>query len=262
MSDKQIIAPRAAGWEFAFFASLPEIFAPHFHDYWVVGHLSGSLREARLQSGNFIIDENCLLLLNAEEAHSCRAMRAGGAWEALHIFPELLSRGNIRKERLFERPIAVSAVLIRDFRTLAGKIRLGNSVENASSNVEDFIEKLQDCQGSAFRGPDCCKDPASALTAVSSFGTQPSLEDMAQAAKMGKYRFLRFFTRHYGMPPHRYLVALRLGQARKLLARGIGLAEAAQLTGFYDQAHFTRSFKASMGYTPGEYRRFLGFHPQ
>ena len=44
-----------------------------------------------------------------------------------------------------------------------------------------------------------------------------------------------------------------MARAQRLLATGASLAEAAAGTGFADQSHFTRHFKAHLGLTPGRY---------
>jgi AraC-like DNA-binding protein len=46
----------------------------------------------------------------------------------------------------------------------------------------------------------------------------------------------------------------RLEQARRLMAEGQGLTDAALGAGFADQSHFTRQFKRSYGLTPGRWR--------
>jgi len=46
----------------------------------------------------------------------------------------------------------------------------------------------------------------------------------------------------------------RLDRARSELRRGRALADVALATGFADQAHFTRVFRAGVGLSPGQYR--------
>lgn len=66
---------------------------------------------------------------------------------------------------------------------------------------------------------------------------------------------VREFSRAYGMPPHRYLVARRVDAARRLLVEGCRPAEVAVRTGFHDQAHLTRHFRRVWGVTPGAFAR-------
>jgi AraC-like DNA-binding protein len=83
----------------------------------------------------------------------------------------------------------------------------------------------------------------------------PTLDAVARAVGVDKYTLVRRFRRAGATTPHRYLVMLRLEQAREQLARGTTPAEAAQAAGFADQAHLTRWFRRYFGTTPAAYRR-------
>ncbi len=82
-----------------------------------------------------------------------------------------------------------------------------------------------------------------------------SLAHLAQAVDLAPSYLCRVFKRSVGMPPHAYLVAVRIARARMLLRRGVTAGQAAQETGFYDQAHFTRAFTRSLQIPPMEYAR-------
>jgi AraC-like DNA-binding protein len=78
---------------------------------------------------------------------------------------------------------------------------------------------------------------------------------LADEAGMDRFRLSRAFARAYGLPPHAYLLSLRLNQARQRLVAGEPPAAVAAACGFTDQAHLTREFRRRMGLTPGAYRR-------
>ena len=52
-----------------------------------------------------------------------------------------------------------------------------------------------------------------------------------------------------------FLRQLRLSRARDLIAGGGELADVAADVGFADQAHMTREFKKTYGFTPGQLMR-------
>jgi AraC-like DNA-binding protein len=54
----------------------------------------------------------------------------------------------------------------------------------------------------------------------------------------------------FGLPPHQYLLQLRVDAARRLLAAKVPASEVAADVGFADQSHFVRRF---LGVTPGRY---------
>ena len=62
------------------------------------------------------------------------------------------------------------------------------------------------------------------------------------------------FREHLGLPPKPLARILRFERAAARLRAGAGLADAALDSGYYDQAHFNRDFRAFAGVTPTEYR--------
>ena len=81
------------------------------------------------------------------------------------------------------------------------------------------------------------------------------LDELAAAAGIGKFRLIRLFREHTGLPPHALQVAHRVRKARRLLETGETIADTAAATGFADQSHLHHHFQRSLGLTPGEYRR-------
>jgi AraC-like DNA-binding protein len=83
----------------------------------------------------------------------------------------------------------------------------------------------------------------------------PTLSELAALTGLSRYQVLRRFTKAYGLPPHAWLIAHRVEQARTLIRAGRPLAEAGIRAGFADQSHMTRLFMRHYGYTPGAWRR-------
>ena len=82
-----------------------------------------------------------------------------------------------------------------------------------------------------------------------------TLADLANVTGMSMYHLARTFKAETGLAPHAYQIQLRVLQAKRLLAEGHSIAEAAAECGFYDQAHLTDQFKRHVGVTPGTYAR-------
>lgn len=80
-----------------------------------------------------------------------------------------------------------------------------------------------------------------------------SLNDLARLCGISRFQVLRGFARETGLTPHAYLVQRRLQMARRLIAQGMDLAEAAASSGFADQSHMTRAFVRTYGLSPGRY---------
>jgi AraC-like DNA-binding protein len=79
------------------------------------------------------------------------------------------------------------------------------------------------------------------------------LEELARVAGLTKGKVIAEFKAHFGVPPMRYLIQVRLEKARALLRHGVSVAEVAYAAGFADQAHLTRHFRAVLGVTPARY---------
>ena len=76
---------------------------------------------------------------------------------------------------------------------------------------------------------------------------------MATYVGLSPWHFLREFKKYTGLPPHSWLVQVRLQKARQLLKQGQSIAMTAQNSGFSDQSHFNRHFKKAVGVTPSQY---------
>jgi AraC-like DNA-binding protein len=80
-----------------------------------------------------------------------------------------------------------------------------------------------------------------------------ALQELADLVQFKPLRLLRTFRKELGLPPHAYLVQVRVTQAKVMLAQGYPIIEVALHTGFADQSHLTRHFKRFVGVTPGQY---------
>lgn len=91
-----------------------------------------------------------------------------------------------------------------------------------------------------------------------SFVEPPGLSELALAASVHPAHLARVFRQYEHCTPGEYVRRLRISKARtRLLASHAPIVEIAHELGFSDQSHFTRSFRAETGITPGEYRRLF-----
>jgi AraC-like DNA-binding protein len=83
----------------------------------------------------------------------------------------------------------------------------------------------------------------------------PGAEDLARSTGASRFALYRAFKSTYGLAPSEYQRLLRLRAARRMLAAGQPVADAAAGAGFADQAHLTRWFRRCYGITPAVYQR-------
>ena len=82
------------------------------------------------------------------------------------------------------------------------------------------------------------------------------LADIAKECRLSLGHFSRAFKITFGEPPHRYMLARRIENAKHLLRNTrLALAAVAAHSGFADQSHMTRVFTRALGASPGQWRR-------
>lgn len=77
---------------------------------------------------------------------------------------------------------------------------------------------------------------------------------IANACAMSKGYLARRFRHEAGTSLHDFHVLIAVHQAKGFLKQGLSIVEAALSAGFYDQAHLTREFVRTYGFTPGAFR--------
>jgi AraC-like DNA-binding protein len=82
--------------------------------------------------------------------------------------------------------------------------------------------------------------------------------DAARATGISTRTLQRWFGHYLGLSPAWVLARYRLQDAAEVLAAGgpVDLADLATRLGYFDQAHFTRTFSAAVGMPPGAYARW------
>jgi AraC family transcriptional regulator len=89
----------------------------------------------------------------------------------------------------------------------------------------------------------------------SNFSADISLSDIGQASGLSLTQLIARFKKATGKTPYSYVIDRRLNQAvRWLRSSEMSIADVAVETGFVDQQHLTRAFRARLGKTPKQVR--------
>lgn len=84
------------------------------------------------------------------------------------------------------------------------------------------------------------------------------ITDLAALLRMEPDAFARWFKRNFGLPPHQYLLRVRINKAKQLISKErISLLDVALRCGFRSHSHFTWSFRQQTGTTPTKYRESM-----
>ncbi|MFI2617297.1 helix-turn-helix domain-containing protein [Streptomyces sp. NPDC018584] len=82
-----------------------------------------------------------------------------------------------------------------------------------------------------------------------------TLDDLARSAMVSKFYFLRVFSRVTGVTPGRFLSAVRLQEAKRLLrSTSLNVADISARVGYSSTGTFSRRFSESVGVSPTKYR--------
>jgi AraC family transcriptional regulator len=83
---------------------------------------------------------------------------------------------------------------------------------------------------------------------------QHSLSRLSSHVAMSPFLFARVFRELIGLPPHKYLLQLRLAHSRSLLEAGISVTTTCYAAGFNNLSHFIRMFHRYFGLAPSRVR--------
>jgi len=90
--------------------------------------------------------------------------------------------------------------------------------------------------------------------AAERYHDQPSLEEMAAAARLSPHHFQRVFKRWAGISPKRFLQYVTLGHAKRLLVEDASVLDAALDTGLSGPSRLHDLFVTCDAMTPGEFK--------
>jgi AraC-like DNA-binding protein len=83
-----------------------------------------------------------------------------------------------------------------------------------------------------------------------------TLQTLASEVRLSSFHFARSFKQATGLPPHRFLIQLRIEKAKELLEHtALSITEIAAHIGYDDPGYFSRLFLKEVGVAPSRYRR-------
>jgi len=94
-------------------------------------------------------------------------------------------------------------------------------------------------------------------------GERLTIDDMARTAMFSKFHFSRLFRKVTGVSPGRFLSAMRLQEAKRLLvSTSLTVTEISHRVGYTSVGTFSSRFRNSVGVSPTTYRQLGGFTPE
>jgi two-component system response regulator YesN len=131
--------------------------------------------------------------------------------------------------------------------------RIITLIENERAQFEDHLRGLN---------PHTAQNPEDIVQLVrefmrDNFTKELSLEQIARHFNFTASYLSKIFIKYTSEPPSRYLMTLRMNEAKYLLThyRNLTIKEVGERVGYLDQFYFSRIFKQMTGFTPKEYQR-------
>jgi AraC-like DNA-binding protein len=258
-------SPHRAGVELYRAHIVQHAFEPHSHAAYGLGAIEAGAERFRYRGSEHVAPAASLVLMNPDELHTGRAETAGGwRYRMLYLDPSVLEAVTGEPGWWFDNAVAADAeaagaaslLLARLWRdaaepcaTLAFDSSLAELLallrRHTRSNLHPVPERSE---------ADTRLDRAIDLMRAR-LGEPLTLAELAAAAQLSPFHFLRRFKSRHHATPQQMLMALRLLDAKRRLARGERPADVAAAVGLADQAHLNRAFVRRYGVTPGRYRR-------
>ena len=241
------------------------VFPAHLHETFAIGVIqAGGQRFRPGRDPALVMPAGKLCVINPGVVHEgCPATEEGWRYRMFYPSPALVA-GTL--EHLLRDPLSGAwglgphviddRELYREFLALHLSSQLEEPLLERQTRIGEFLRRLFERHGNF--SPERSEPRIAPRTVArvrdylhSMYQHQVSIADLAQAAGVSGTHVIRTFSAGTGMPPHAYLVSLRVERAKALLREGHSAAEAALQTGFYDQSQLTRHFKRLTGVTPG-----------
>lgn len=244
------------------FKGVVQPFPKHFHEHYVIGLVEEGKRFLSCRNRNYAIGPGSVILFNPGDSHACvqaddRALDYRGMNISQEVMLDLMER--ITGKR---RPPGFSPNVIYDEKVISCLRPLHEMMMNGHGNIATelllLLSRLILNHGQLLESgmPECREAVKKVCKFMERhFAERLHLDQVARQAGLSTSTLLRVFAESKGITPYRYLESIRISEARKLLLNGVSLPDAAIMTGFSDQSHFTNYFARFTGFTPGRYRQ-------
>jgi AraC-like DNA-binding protein len=238
----------------------------HFHETIGIGYVADGAHISASGRGRVRAYAGDVIANNPGEIHDGEPLGTPTRrWRLLHLEPSLFA-ATVGSSDIIEiaRPVFRDARAAALLEHLFRRIEVWNETRPRSGALvlaceEALVETCALLGKRHVSGARPAADANADMRGVracleANLASPPTLAELAAIVGLSRYQVLRRFRRQYGLPPHAWLIQRRAERARRLIARGERLSEAAASSGFADQSHMTRVFIRQFGFTPGVWR--------
>lgn len=236
-------------------------FGRHSHDAFAIGAILHGAGGYQCRGAHHVLPAGTLSLMNPEEPHTGNAESERLIYRMLYIEESRLLPLLGRKQL----PRGFQALNPNDDGQVAEALRRvasefeRNDALALESELLALLELVFVRHGGMRPTASAARDGS--VTAKlrdyleANYREAVSLEELAALLQRHPRHLIEAFRNAYGVPPHTYLLQRRIREAKRLLVAGEKPLDVALALGFYDQAHFSGTFRRFTGVTPGRFLR-------
>lgn len=239
-------------------------FPRHVHDVLTLGVFGAGNGTIRVRGGVQRAMPGTLLAIAPNEAHSAEPLRAGGwTYRSLCPSPDLVAHAldGARPVFTFMSPVIDDVALASEVSSAHESLTSGPVTIDTEVRIVELIRRAigrhasvrPHVPGVAVPGRAIAERAGELMEARMAGPVR--LAEIARECGVSPFQLIRAFHAAFGVPPHAWLMQVRLRRARALLVGGESITTTAFSCGFVDQSHLTRVFKRYFGLTPGQYSR-------
>jgi AraC-like DNA-binding protein len=245
-----------------------DAYQKHRHDTYAIGVTVSGVQVFDYRGAEHASTPGHVVVLYPDEVHDGRAGTAAGfGYRIVYVDPSVLAEairgvgGRPYPLPFVRDPVSASAPLARAIDAAFGAPPEPLALDTLLVDLARGLLATAGTALSSSRRVDVAA-MARARQLLDAAGTRVvHSRELEKVTGLRRYDVARQFRVLYGTSPHRYALRRRLDVAREALHRGRPLVEIAADTGFADQAHFTRAFRAAFGLTPARYRALYSRAP-
>lgn len=240
-------------------------FEPHTHEAYGLGAITQGVGRFRWRGGEHLAPRATLMLMNPEDIHTGEAAtEEAWGYRMVYLDERVLSELYGGPAWRFDAAVAHDAEAATHAARLIAELW---DTRDPLAFDSALLELVQGLARHALRARVQSDGAVPRFAPViehmrAHLGETLDTERLAGVAGLSPFHFLRSFKAHHHATPHQALMAIRLNEAKRLLAAGQAPAEVAATVGMTDQAHLTRGFSHRYGVTPARYQQQLGTRPQ
>lgn len=247
-----------------------EVFGKHSHDAFAIGIMEQGVGGNFVRGAKHVFPQNSISLMNPDELHTGFSVAGALKYKMLYVSESAMKNTLgvrngyyfhtcVAKDRsnLIQKRLAAISFILESPKDHGWKLQ----VDALLTDVLNLVMRCYAGLATSLDGQEVAairqaKDYLDALATTlknplgAASNTAVSLEDLAAMVGLHPNYFLNVFKKHVGISPYAYWMTRRMQCAKHLLSTGCASLDVVDQLGFYDQAHFIKTFKRFFGVTP------------